>query len=92
MLTRSPGFAALVVGILAVGIAANTALFSVVNAVLLRPLPYEDPHRLVTLWEKDVRMDDGFRARAHFPFLRENNEVFEAVAGSCHRVFYVGGI
>ncbi|MBN1505526.1 MAG: ABC transporter permease [Sedimentisphaerales bacterium] len=92
MVARNPGFATLVVVILAVGIAANTALFSVVNAVLLRPLPYRDSHRLVTLWEKDVRMDDGFRARVHFPFLRENNEVFEAVAGWCHRVFYVEGI
>jgi len=92
MLAHRPSFAVLVVVILAVGIAANTALFSVVNAVILRPLPYEDPQRLVTVWEKGARWDEGFEARAHFPFLRENNEVFEAVGGWCRCFFYVDGI
>jgi predicted permease len=46
---RSPGFALLCIGIVALGIGANTAVFSVVNAVLLRPLPYRDPSRIVTL-------------------------------------------
>src|SRR3981081_2534233 len=48
-LRRSPGFALLCVGIMAVGIGANTAVFSVVNAVLLKPLPYREPRRIVTL-------------------------------------------
>ncbi len=92
MLARSPGFTAIVVGILAVGIAANTSLFSVVNAVLLRPLPYKDSHRLVKIWEKDLRLDEGFCARAFFPFLRENNQVFETVAAYWRNTFYVDGI
>src|SRR5437763_327030 len=49
VLRRSPGFALLCIGIMAVGIGANTAVFSVVNAVLLKPLPYHDPGRIVTL-------------------------------------------
>src|SRR5213079_569154 len=48
-LRRSPGFALLCIGIMAVGIGANTAVFSVVNAVLLKPLPHREPRRIVTL-------------------------------------------
>src|SRR5215510_7217583 len=48
-LRRNPGFAALSILIMALGIGANTAVFSVVNAVLLRPLSYRDPDRIVTL-------------------------------------------
>jgi predicted permease len=49
-LTKRPGFTAVVVFTLAVGIAANTSVFSVVNAVLLTPLPYPEPERVVTMW------------------------------------------
>lgn len=52
-LTRRPLFVALVVATLALGIGGNVALFSVVDGVLLRPLPYPDPDRLVIVWEND---------------------------------------
>ena len=50
-LARDPGFAAVTIGLLALGIGANTAMFSIVDAVLLKPLPFPEPERMVRVWE-----------------------------------------
>jgi predicted permease len=84
-LRRSPGFALLCIGIMAVGIGANTAVFSVVNAVVLKPLPYRDPGRIVTL-SNAVRTPTAANALAKlisvpdFQDWHDQSTVFEAMA------------
>src|SRR5260370_91773 len=56
MAARNPGFTLLAVLTLGLGIAANTTMFSVVNAVLLRPIPCEDPHRLFRVLARDIEI------------------------------------
>ncbi|MBC7933488.1 MAG: ABC transporter permease, partial [Rubrivivax sp.] len=78
VLLKRPGFTLVAVTTLALGIGANTAIFSVVNGILLRPLPYRDPERIVTLWQRNdkigVQRDDV--APANFLDWKERNHVF----------------
>jgi putative ABC transport system permease protein len=82
MLAKSPGFAAVAVLTLALGIGANTAIFSVVNAVLLRPLPFPDSNRIVMVWEMDPNrgVDRGIASAAEFLDWRKQNHVFSHIA------------
>src|ERR1041385_4881220 len=59
MMSRTPWFAVAVVSVLALGIGANTAIFGLVNAVLLRPLPFEEPDRLVRIFTRTPGPDGG---------------------------------
>ena len=83
MLLKNPGFTLIAVITLALGIGANTAIFSVVNAVLLRPLPYGDPDRLVWMWG-NIRNGGNSASVSPPDFLdyRAQNNVFEQFGAS----------
>jgi hypothetical protein len=80
MLRKNPGFTFVATLTLALGIGANSAIFRVVNAVLLRPLPYRDPDRLVMVNYYRARMLNGFAVAAEFLEWRDQAESFEQIA------------
>src|SRR5436309_2356163 len=81
-LRKSPGFTAVAILTLALGIGANSAMFSVIDAVLLRPLPYQDPDRLAVLWTDDPKHNIHEEGTSYPNFLdwKAQTRVFEDMA------------
>lgn len=80
MLAKRPGFTTVAVLALALGIGANTAVFSVIRGVVLRPLPYREPDRLVALWESNPMALREPASPPNFKDWSERNTSFEAMA------------
>jgi predicted permease len=82
MLFKKPSFTFVAVLTLALGIGANTTIFSVVNAILLKPLPFPGPERLVLIWENRVQEPDDLNIVSAPNFLdwQQQNHVFESMA------------
>ena len=92
MLAKHKGFTAVAVLTLALGIGANTAIFSVVNAVLLKPLPYDNSHELVQIWGTQPQLDTAPMSPANFLDWREQNRVFERVAAYTGQNLNLSGV
>jgi predicted permease len=81
-LSRSPGLAFVIVASLAIGIGANTAIFSVVNALLLKPLPYPDPDRLVVLWLRSpgINIPQDWPSPGQYIDVKTENRSFDEIS------------
>ena len=81
-LAKNPGFTLVAITVLALGIGANTAIFSVLDAVLIRRLPFRDPGRLVVVWERNVPRDHrtNVASPANFLAWRDQQETFTDLA------------
>ncbi len=90
-LVKSPGFTLVAVATLALGIGANTAIFSVINAILLRPLPYPQAERLAFLTEWSEQVPEMSFSVANLKDVRDQNTVFEALVGYNGTNFILSG-
>jgi len=91
-LRRNPSFAAVAIGTLALGIGANTAIFSLVYAVLLRPLPFADPSRLMMVFGTDTERGYQYDVSSYPTYLdwQEQNRSFESMAAFTNRQLVLG--
>src|SRR5262245_5748890 len=82
LLSKAPGFTAIALLALGLGMGSTTAIFSVVDTVLLKPLPFRDPDRLLALWEKAPHMNHrNFVAPVNLLEWRRQSRTVEAIAG-----------
>src|SRR5215210_8105303 len=93
MLWKRPGFTAVAVLTLALGIGANTAIFSLVSAVLLKPLPFPEAERLVMLWEdaSSIGFPQNTPAPANFVDWKAQTQSFERMAATLFVSFNLTG-
>ncbi len=93
MIAKAPGFSAIAILTLALGIGANTAIFSVVNAVLLAPLPYDKPDQLVMVWSKND--PKGYKmfpvSGGDYAEWKSQNRVFDGMAASSDTLYTLTG-
>src|SRR5688500_11318827 len=93
VLASQPAFAAVAVASLALGIGANTAIFSVTNALLLRPLPYDDADRIAILWQHSpgLGVQQDWFSTGQYLDIRTDNQVFTDVAATVGASFNLTG-
>ena len=91
VLAKSPGFSLIAILTLALGIGANTAIFSVVNGVLLNPLPYHQPDQLVSLFEEMPNFKNGSISYPNFIDWRRMNTSFSSIAAYRSTGFSLSG-
>lgn len=91
VLRKSPGFSAIAVLTLALGIGASTAIFSVVDAVLLRPLPYPHPEQIVRIWEQTPQGHQINIAQGNFLDFRSQNSTFASLAEYSEGITSISG-
>jgi predicted permease len=93
VLASQPAFAAVAVASLALGIGANTAIFSVTNALLLRPLPYDDADRIAILWQRSpgLGVQQDWFSTGQYLDIRADNQVFTDVAATIGASFNLTG-
>ena len=93
MLAKNPGFTAVAVLTLALGIGANTAIFTVVNGILLRPLSLPQPERLIWLWHSYLPANSGFSSVSYLDFVdwQQQNTAFKGLAAFYNSSFNLKG-